>query len=258
KIRRAARAEAERLIAEAHAEVAAREGLIEREAPAREAPEKAKAPEAAKAPAPREPLASSAERLTGAILAQAREEAEKIRQAANAEAERLVGEARSEAAAHAELTEEKAKARALQEKAKGLAAAKLQARQFFLQGREELLDDLFDRASDALAGLRKKPEYPALLLQLAEQAIAALAGDEFVVEVPPDDVALAEQSLSAIQKKIEMRANPEVGGGCIVWQKDRRAFYDNTLGSIFAGQKPQLRFLVAQWLWGDEARWSET
>jgi len=265
KVRQAAKAEAGRLIAEARAEAAARHELTEEQARARALREKAKGLQAAELQAPgffpqgrEELLGSSADRLTGAILSQARDEAEKIRHAAKTEAERLIDEARSEAAAHHELAEEKARARALQEKAKGLAAAKLQARQFFLQGREELLDGVFDHAFQALAAQRKKPEYPALLGQLAEEAIAALAGEEFVVEVAADDLALAQQSLSASEKKIEVHASQEIDGGCIVWQKDRRAFYDNTLASIFSGHKPQLRFPVAQWLWGDEARWSET
>ena len=85
------------------------------------------------------PDAPGADLLAEAILSQAREEAGKIRQAANAEA-----------AARHELTEEQARARALREKAKGLQAAELQAPGFFPQGREELLGSSADRLTGAI------------------------------------------------------------------------------------------------------------
>ena len=48
-----------------------------------------------------------------------------------------------------------------------------------------------------------------------------------------------------------------IDGGCIVWQQDRHALYDNTFASILGRQKERLRPIIAAWLWGDEGHWQE-
>jgi vacuolar-type H+-ATPase subunit E/Vma4 len=198
------------------------------------------------------------ELLARAIIAQAQEEAEKIRQAARAEADTLIAEAEAEAARRRQVAVEEEKARALKEKSKALALAELEAHRLFLHAREELLERVFARTVEALATLREQPEYSGLLLQLVQEGMVTLAGEEFIVEVAPEDLSLAEQVRSSpawCGKKLEVQAAEEVGGGCIVWRQDRSAFYDNRLVGILARQKEQLRPLIATWLFGREKYW---
>ena len=117
---------------------------------------------------------------------------------------------------------------------------------------------MFARVTEALATLRKKPEYPGLLLQLVQEGMVTLAGEGFVVEVAPKDLPLAEQVPSSPTlrgKRVEVRAAEGIDGGCMVWRQDRGAFYNNSLASILSRQKERLRPLVATWLFGEEKYW---
>lgn len=204
------------------------------------------------------PQSPGAELLAQAVIARAQEEAEKIRAAARAEADTLIAEAEAEAARQRQIVAEEAKARALRERSQVLALAELEARRLFLHAREEPLERVFAHTAEALAALRKQPEYSGLLLQLIQEGIVTLAGEGFVVEVAPKDLSLAEQMLSSPAlrgRRVEVRATEGINGGCIVWRQDRSAFYNNSLISILSRQKERLRPLVDTWLFGQEKYW---
>lgn len=204
------------------------------------------------------PPTAGAELLAQAIIAQAQEEAAKIRAAAKAAADALIAEAEAEATKRREIIAEEERARALKEQDKALALAELEARRLFLRTREELIERVFIRAEEALATFRKHPQYPGLLQHLLQEGIAALAGDEFVVEVAPADLSLAEQVCSSpawCGKRVAVQATEGIGGGCLVWQQDRRAYSNNSLIGILSRHTERLRPLVAAWLFGEEKYW---
>ena len=203
------------------------------------------------------PQSPFAELLARTIIAQAQQEAEKIRVAARAEADTLIAEAEAEAARRGKVATEEGKTYALKERSKALALAELEARRLFLRAREELLERVFARTVEALAAFRKQPAYSGLLLRLIQEGIVSLAGQEFVVEVAPEDLPLAEQARSSPAlggKRVEVRAT-EVSGGCLVWRQDRRGYYDNSFVGILSRHKERLRPLIATWLFGDERHW---
>jgi V/A-type H+-transporting ATPase subunit E len=203
---------------------------------------------------------SSAELLAQTIIAQAQEEADKIRQAAKAEAARLIAAAETDAAGRHQAVRAAEASRAHQEKSRGIALARLEARRLFLQAREDMLEQVFSRTKTALATSRKAPQYLGLLARLMHEGMTALAGERFTIEVAPEDQALARQALDVptLQgQAIEVQGRQGIDGGCIVWQQDRRALYDNTFASILRRQKERLRPLIAAWLWGDAGYWRE-
>jgi len=199
--------------------------------------------------------------LAKAILGQAKEEAEKIRHAAQAEADNIIAEAHGRAVERHAAEDREQTDRMRQEMVAELALARFEARQRLLSAREELIEETFAELPRALDALRKDPSYVRILSQLAREAIDALEGDSFVVVVAPEDKAAAGQALREAEakrreaRKIEIETDPGVRGGCVVWQADRRAYYDNSFAAILGREKPRLRPLVAQWLWGTEESW---
>ena len=194
--------------------------------------------------------------LAKVIVAQASEEAEKVRQAAQAEGNRIIAEAQAQAVERHAAENREELDRMRKEMVSELALARFEARRGLLSAREELIEEIFAELPKALDALRNDPSYVRLLSQLAREAIDALEGDRFAVVVAPEDKAAAERALREGEAgTIDIQADPAVRGGCVVWQADRRAYYDNSFAAIVAREKPRLRPLVAQWLWGTEESW---
>jgi len=199
---------------------------------------------------------SGAARLAQAVLAQANEEAERIRQAAAAEASRLIADAEAEAGQRREAIHRAKNAAAERSQMAALALARLEARRAFLQAREELIENVFTLSAEALDSGRTRLDSQGMLVRLVREAVEALGGESFVLEVRPEELAVAGEiaaSMTTPERAIELRAREGLGGGSIVWRRDRRAFFDNTFAGVLARNKPRLRALVAAWLWGSEA-----
>lgn len=198
----------------------------------------------------------SADALAKAIVAQAEEEAKKVRETAQAEAKRIVAEAKAESdRRHASESREEME-RARKETAAELALARFEARRSLLVAREELIEQVFAELPAAIDRLRKDASYPRLLSGLMRNAIDALEGDRFIVTVAPEEQAAAEQTIREVGVgKVDIEQDPGVRGGCIVWQADRRAYYDNSFTAIVTRDKPRLRPMVAQWLFGTDESW---
>jgi V/A-type H+/Na+-transporting ATPase subunit E len=202
------------------------------------------------------PTLSSANRLADAVLAQANEEADRIRQAATAEASRSIAEAEAEAAARREAAAKMRDAEALRSQVAARALSRLEARRELLEAREKLIERVFARSAEALESLRTHHEYASVLSRLVREAVDALGEKSFIVEVAPEDLPVAEHvtaSIATPELTIEPRARDGLRGGCIVWRGDRRAFCDNTFIAVLSRNRPRLRALVAECLWGDSA-----
>ncbi|MGD0074713.1 MAG: V-type ATP synthase subunit E [Candidatus Binataceae bacterium] len=206
-------------------------------------------------------VGDSADVLARAIVAQAKEDAEKIRQAAQAEADQIIAEAQGRAVERHAAEGREQTDRIRKEMVTELALARFEARRRLLAAREELIEQTFAELPKALDALKQVPSYVQVLAQLVCEAIDALEGDRFVVMVAPEDMTVAEQALRESEatrgeaRKIDIEADSGMRGGCMVWQADRRAYYDNSFASIVGREKPRLRPLVAQWLWGTEESW---
>jgi vacuolar-type H+-ATPase subunit E/Vma4 len=202
------------------------------------------------------PTVSSADRLAQALLAQAKEEADRIRQAAAEEASRSIADAEVEATERREAATRMRDAEALRSQIAALALARLEARRQLLEVREQLIEAVFSRSAEALQSLRTRPEYASVLSRLVREGADALGGESLIVEVAPEDLPVAANVAASIATPaliVEPRARDALLGGCIVWRGDRRAFCDNTFSAVLSRNKPRLRALVAEWLWGDAA-----
>jgi|GEM_PF-5194825 vacuolar-type H+-ATPase subunit E/Vma4 len=198
----------------------------------------------------------SADILAKAIVAQAEEEAKKLRQSAEAEAKRILAEAKAERDRRHAIESREETARVRRQTATELALARFEARQSLLKAREELIEQVFAELPAALDTLRKSASYPRLLAGLVREAAAALQGDRFIVKVAPEDRPAAEQAMRADDgPKVQIEEDAGLRGGCVVYQEDRRAYYDNSFAAIVARDKQRLRPMVAQWLFGTDESW---
>ena len=199
---------------------------------------------------------ASADILAKAIVAQAEQEAKKLRETAQAEARRILADAQAERERrHASESREEME-RVRKQTATELALARFQARRSLLGAREELIEAVFAELPNALDALRKDASYPRLLSELARHAIGVLDGERFIVAVAAEDKGAAERAMrEAGIEKVDIETDPGVRGGCVVWQADRRAYYDNSFAAIVAREKPRLRPMVAEWLWGTDESW---
>lgn len=198
----------------------------------------------------------SADVLAKAIVAQAEEEAKKIRQTAEAEAERILAEAKAEKDKRDASESREETARVRKQAATELALARFEARHGLLKAREELIEQVFVELPAALDALRKSAAYPRLLAGLVHEATAALQGERFIVKVAPEDRSAAAQAMGDNDgEKIQIEEDADVRGGCVVWQEDHRAYYDNSFTAIVARAKPRLRPMVAEWLFGKDESW---
>lgn len=201
--------------------------------------------------------APSGDVLASAIVAQAEEEAVKTREAAKVEADRIVAQAEAETRERRAGASREEMERVRKETAIELALARFEARRRFLNAREELIEEVFADCSEGLEELRKDDFYSRLLANLAREAFDSLDGDSFLIMVAPEDKAAAERVLKDAER-VEIKADPDVRGGCVVWQEDRRAYYDNSFTAIVERERPRLRPLVAEWLLGAEQQWRKS
>src|SRR6516225_7419157 len=176
------------------------------------------------------PQDSSVEQLAQAVLAQAEAEAKKIKETAEAAACQLVDDAERQARRRQQDAAVAEAARVERQNACVLAATRIEARRQILEAREQLVGQVFAAVEQRLQAIRKDPAYPRVLIKLVDDGASALEGETLIVAVDPEDHNIASQALSAATiagRRIEVRADEHIHGGCVVRQSDERALYDN-------------------------------
>jgi len=206
------------------------------------------------------PQHSGVEQLAQAVLAQAEAEAKKIKETAEAAARQLVDDAERRARRQQQDAAVAEAARVDRQNAFVLAATRLEARRQILEAREQLVGQVFAAVEQRLQTFRKDPAYPRVLTRLVDDGASVLEGETLIVAVDSEDHNIASQALSAATiagRRIEVRADEHIHGGCVVRQSDERALYDNSFSSILERHRPRLRALVAETLWQKQTRWDE-
>jgi vacuolar-type H+-ATPase subunit E/Vma4 len=94
--------------------------------------------------------------------------------------------------------------------------------------KEKAIDDAFDDARVALAGLREKSGYEELFRTLAEEALASVTGP-VSVQVDPRDEKVARKVLDELGADYTLDTSVTAAGGLVAVEGDGRIFRRNTL-----------------------------
>lgn len=165
-----------------------------------------------------------------ALEQQADDECRDILNAADIQAASIVEEARAEA--------ERIKQRKLDAVEEGLRAragkivndARLDAKRALAGVREDLVNEVFEKAASRLTALRGTAQYERVFRDLAEEALAGADG-ACRVSVNPDDVAVAKKVLAGLGVDGEVVADAGVDGGLVVHLHGGRVIRRNTFDS---------------------------
>lgn len=162
-------------------------------------------------------LEEQGEQVSREALDAAREQARGIKEDAE-EQGKLIRKTRTDAAReHAVLRTTRA-----------VNSARLEGRRAVAGVKERAIVQSFDEAIDALASLRKTPEYPGLFRDLAREAVAGLTGDvTFVVD--PADEALAREVFAELGLNGGVDASASTHGGLTVLSQGGHMIRRNTL-----------------------------
>jgi vacuolar-type H+-ATPase subunit E/Vma4 len=151
-------------------------------------------------------LVDKAKEQAKAILAEAKTEADRVRDAKIA------------------ATEAQVRSRAVQI----VNAAKLERRRNVTAAQDAGIDVVYAEAGVTLKGRRGTKAYDDLFKALAEEAVERSVGD-VVVQVAPDDAALAAKVMSDLGVKAEIDASADILGGLTVVSAGGRVYRRNTL-----------------------------
>ena len=139
-----------------------------------------------------------------------------------------------------------------------LATSRLEAQRILLTRREELIEEVFRRASERLGELRRAPGYKQALLDLIEDAVIQLGEPpSAVVRLDPRDVGLlVDDDLAQLAARWRGRVRLSRGepiaisGGVVLEAQDGHQRYDNSFEQRLALQRAQLRAEVHRLLQG--------
>jgi len=174
--------------------------------------------------------------LKDEIMKKAHAQSQSMQDDANREADTIVSAAREEASAAVEKARREAQGMASDEADERVAAARLEAKKIIAEGREDAIEKAMDLVWHEVAAQKKSKKYPQLLRSLVKSGAREIGRQDYVVKVNADDRKL----LPDMKAKIS-GAPIKCAGGAVIETSDHLVRVDNTLESIFASKKEQIR-----------------
>lgn len=173
------------------------------------------------------------------ILAEARQQAEQLVRQAEEEAHALLEAQRRRVAAEVE---------AARVRAQGVA--QLRATSTVLEAKDQMLEEVFQRAGRELDRVTRDPaRYGAILRGLVKEAVAGFHGP-VVLECAEQDVRAVEAAAREVGVTVvQVRPDSAVRAGVRVLSEDGRFVVENTLDSRLQRARPALLAEVADILW---------
>ena len=205
-----------------------------------------------------EPEEKRLRRIIKRIKEDAEQRANEIIEAAEQRANEIIEEARRKAQTNAEKIIRKGKETAEQMKRRKIAEVRLRAKQRKMRVQEEVIENTFQRAREALKNLTTTENYKNVLEKLVLRSAIGLGGGDLEVVLPKQHKGL-ELNLANIEKKVEEQtgnktkikiANDEVEatGGCVVRKSDKSVFIDNTFEATLERKMGKIRAKAAKLL----------
>ncbi|MBI3161741.1 MAG: hypothetical protein HYZ23_04495 [Chloroflexi bacterium] len=198
--------------------------------------------------------AEDIELLARAIMAEARDEAEQLHAEAKVKAEDIRKRAQEQAESERKAILARAKEDADRLRSQSSATSQLKARSMRLDQREKILNDVFEEARKQLGAVKKRSDYGAIAAMLAREALTQLKAAD--AEVRADDETQKALKLDDLSKELNGKFNfgkkLEEGTGVIVSAAGGKLNYDNTLETRLSRLQGSLRSSVYKALMGEK------
>lgn len=195
------------------------------------------------------------ELLARAIMAEAREEAERLHAEAKEKAEAIRKHAQEQAELERKTILDRAKEDADRLRSQSSATSQLKARSMQLEQREKLLNGVFEEVRKQLDSVKNRPDYAAIAAMLAREALTQLKVGE--ADVSADAVTQKALKLDELSKelngKFSFGGQLEEGTGVVISAADGKLNYDNTLETRLDRLQGTLRSSVYKLLMGEKA-----
>lgn len=200
------------------------------------------------------PVEQDIELLARAIMVEAREEAERLHAEAREKAEAIRRRAQQEAEAERQAILARAKEDADRLRSQSSATLQLKARSMQLEQREKILNEVFEEAGRQLSSVKNRSDYGAIATMLAREALTQLKATE--AEVQADEATQAALKLDELSKELNGKftfgKKLEEGTGVVVSAAGGKLYYDNTLETRLNRLRGPLRSSVYKVLMGEK------
>ena len=194
------------------------------------------------------------ELLARAIMVEAREEAEHLHAEAKEKAETIRMRAQKEAESERNAILARAKEDADRLRSQSSATSQLKARSMQLEQREKILNEVFDEVRKKLGSVKNRSDYAEIASMLAHEALTQLKASE--AEVQADEATQKALQLDAISKELNGKftfgKKLEEGTGVVVNAAGGKLHYDNTLETRLSRLQGSLRSSVYKLLMGED------
>jgi vacuolar-type H+-ATPase subunit E/Vma4 len=195
------------------------------------------------------------ELLARAIMAEARQEAERLHAEAKEKADAIRKRAQVEAEAERKAILNRAKEDADRLRSQSSATSQLKARSLQLEQREKILNEAFEEARKRLDEAKKRPDFDVIVSMLAREALTQLNATE--AEVRADEMSQKALKLDELSRELNGKFSSgkklEQGTGVVVSTAGGKLYYDNTLETRLSRLQSSLRSSVYKILMGEEA-----
>ncbi|MDR3574673.1 MAG: V-type ATP synthase subunit E family protein [Anaerolineaceae bacterium] len=196
------------------------------------------------------------EALSGAILSEAKAEAEQIGSDAGTKAETIRQRAKEQAEAERKEILDRASQEADRIRSQVVSTTQLKARTMELESREKLLDGVFKAAGQQLASIQQRPDYDQIVYRLTQEALSQLNVKDGQIRADNATQKLLADHISekiCADMKITLKIGQplEGGTGVVVDTADGHLHYDNTLETRLSRLQNGLRSAVNRILMGE-------
>lgn len=194
------------------------------------------------------------ELLARAIMVEAREEAKQLHAEAKEKAEAIRKRAQDQAESERKAILARAKEDADRLRSQSSATSQLKARSTQLEQREKILNDVFEEVQKQLGAVTKRADYGAIAAMLAREALSQLKVTD--AEISADESTQKALKLDEIAKefngKLTFGKKLEEGTGVIVNAAGGKLHFDNTLETRLSRLQGSLRSSVYKTLMGEK------
>lgn len=184
------------------------------------------------------------EKLKGSLLSEARAEADKIVETAQADAKAMLSEERARLSALKENAEKEVEKTLEEQSNERIAWARLEAKRVLAEAREDAIKGVIEQFFDELGSVRKSAEYKKFMKKSVPDAAKELGKGTTVHIAKGDKTALPKMNGTKVVEDLKGM------GGALLESSDGKIMIDLTVETLFESKRDELRKKISDKLFG--------